>query len=156
MISSFKFVNKKMFPNLGKATKIERKVCIEEDVALECDAKHRTNPKKLDQVKWHKKMKISKDSTWLLLVASNNESNSRVGSEFKLHGNGSLLLPRGRDESEEIFKCDVTKKGNGRLDRHIIVVKSIKCRKEETRTSKKNKYCNVDCLLAFFAMCFLF
>jgi hypothetical protein len=123
-------------PNLGKVTKIEREVCVEEDVVLECEAKRRTNPRKLKQVKWQKKLNAT-DATWLLLVASTDDSNTKVSDRFKLHSNGSLLLEGGRDESEDTYRCDVTKKGDSRLDRHTIVVKNVKCRKEKPQPGKK-------------------
>ncbi|XP_031554240.1 uncharacterized protein LOC116291237 isoform X4 [Actinia tenebrosa] len=115
----------------GKVTLLKREVCVEEDVILDCDAWHRTNPRKLHQVKWHKKNTSGNDVSWSLLVASSG-SNVTVGDGFKLHGNGSLFLPAGRDESDVIYKCDVTKNDFvSRLDRHIIVVKNIKCHSEK-------------------------
>ncbi|XP_031554242.1 uncharacterized protein LOC116291240 [Actinia tenebrosa] len=115
----------------GKVTVIKREVCIEEDVVLSCDAWHRTNPRKLHQVKWHEKNTSGNDVSWSLLVASSG-SNVTVGNGLKLHGNGSLFLPAGRNESDVIYKCDVTKNDvASRLDRHIIVVKNVKCQREK-------------------------
>ncbi|XP_031554141.1 uncharacterized protein LOC116291158 [Actinia tenebrosa] len=114
----------------GKVTLLKREVCVEEDVILDCDAWHRTNPRKLHQVKWHKKNTSGNDVSWSLLVASSS-SNVTVGDGFKLHGNGSLQLHGGRAEEVVTYKCDVTKNVPSRLDRHIIVVKSVECRREK-------------------------
>jgi hypothetical protein len=126
-----------VFSILGKVTLVKREVCVEEDVVLECEAKRRTNPRKLKQVKWHKKNSLGTDVLWSLLVASNG-SNAVVGNGFKLHGNGSLLLHGGRGVSEVRYKCDVTKNVPNRLDRHIIVLKNVKCRTGKNNLSENN------------------
>jgi hypothetical protein len=122
---------------IGKITLSKVQVCSEEDVVLDCAAKHRTNPRKLKQVKWHKKNVSGNDVSWSLLVASSG-SNAVVTNGFKLHGNGSLLLHGGRGVSEVRYKCDVTKNVPNRLDRHIIVLKNVKCRTGKNNLSENN------------------
>ncbi|XP_031554251.1 uncharacterized protein LOC116291245 [Actinia tenebrosa] len=122
----------------GNTTLITRQICLEEDVVLDCDAKHRTNPRKLDEVKWHKKNTSGNDVSWSLLVASRG-SNPVVANGLQFHGNGSLVLKGGRAEGVLRYKCDVTKNVASQLDRHIIVLKNIKCQQPVTPKTRKGR-----------------
>ncbi|KAK3729593.1 hypothetical protein QZH41_016160, partial [Actinostola sp. cb2023] len=109
----------------GQISVTKREVCVEDDVLLDCQAKHRTNPLHLKRVTWHKK---NAGSSWSLVIASDRLKTRLNGT--KLHTNGSLLLPAGRQESEMKYKCDVSK--NIRLsprERHIVIIKNVKCRR---------------------------
>lgn len=110
---------------VGKVTFTKQEVCVEEDVLLDCQAKHRTNPLHLRRVMWHKK----DASSWSLVLTSDKKNVSHDGT--KLHSNGSLLLPSGRPTSDVKYKCDVIKNITSRRERHIILVKNVKCHREK-------------------------
>ncbi|XP_020899383.1 bone morphogenetic protein 1-like [Exaiptasia diaphana] len=109
----------------GKVTFTKQEVCVEEDVLLDCQAKYRTNPLHLRRVMWHKK----DASSWSLVLASDKQNVSRDG--IKLHDNGSLLLPAGRPTNEMKYKCDVIKNVISPRERHVVIVKNVKCHREK-------------------------
>ncbi|KAK3742973.1 hypothetical protein QZH41_008390, partial [Actinostola sp. cb2023] len=105
----------------GKITITKRQVCIEEQVHLECEAKHRTNPRHIKRVTWHKK---ATDASWSLAAASDRHG------DLKLNQNGSLVLKAGRKEGDEEYRCAVSKTNAWRDERHIITLKNVNCRRE--------------------------
>lgn len=114
---------------LGKVTVIRREVCVEEDVVLDCDAKHRTNPRKLKRLMWHVKNTSSSnnDISWSPVVDSDGLS-MKSGDGFRMNENGSLSLQsRVRDEGEVLYRCAVSKNVDSPREMHVVVLKNIKC-----------------------------
>jgi hypothetical protein len=114
-------------------------VCVEEDVLLECEAKHRINPRKLKRVTWKKKTDSDNGSSYSL-VAALNGSTVEVDDGFMLHGNGSLLLRGGRNHGDDTYKCDVTKTDGSERETHFVQVANVKCQNEapHVQPGKKN------------------
>lgn len=103
----------------GQTTVIKQEVCTEENVTLECDAKHRANPSKIKRVMWHKK---DSDGVWSMVAASDRGD---------LGQNSSLVLQAGRKEGKEEFRCAVSKNyTRSRDERHLVVLTNIQCRRE--------------------------
>lgn len=110
----------------GKLTSTKKQVCKGEDLLLDCDAKHRTNPNNLGKTTWRQKATAG---TWQGVATSTG----RVKSNYKLHPNGSLYVQGQNNVDKLTFLCIVTKtKGYLPPERHGIEVKYVMC---ETTTN---------------------
>lgn len=115
----------------------KREVCVEEDVVLDCDAKDRTNPRKLQQITWKKETKLKQGSASYFKVASFDGLTAEADDGFMIHDNGSLVVHKGREEENTTYKCDVSKTDGSDDHTHLVQVKSIKCQ-NETQTRGTN------------------
>lgn len=97
---------------------------MEDDVILDCPAKHRMNPKFFKDLTWL----IKGSGFWTEIANLSNSSNKTYEKGVRLHGNGSLVLPRGRAEGQATYKCEVTKTDERRPERHEVQLKNTKCR----------------------------
>lgn len=124
----------------GQTTVTKREVCVEEDVVLDCDAKDRVNPRKIKQIIWKKETEMKHGSSYSKVAALDLTAEADDG--FKIHGNGSLLVRKGREEGNTTYKCDVSKTDGSKEHTHLVRVKSIKCKNETQRKGKniKNSY----------------
>ncbi|XP_031554245.1 signal peptide, CUB and EGF-like domain-containing protein 3 isoform X2 [Actinia tenebrosa] len=122
----------------GHTTVTKREVCIEEDVVLDCDAKHRTNPRKLKQVTWKKESDGKQGSSFSKVAALYDDVTTDANDGFSIHSNGALLVRKGREEGNMTYKCDVSRTDGNKDETHLVHVKSIKCRNETQKPVKRN------------------
>ncbi|XP_031554241.1 uncharacterized protein LOC116291239 [Actinia tenebrosa] len=110
----------------GEVSNFSQDVCVEDEVVLDCPAKHRTNPRVFKELRW-----LKETSGMLKLVASLSSTRVRINEEgVLLHGNGSLVLPRGRAIGKDTYKCFVHKIGKGRRrEIHEVGLNNSKCHK---------------------------
>lgn len=125
-------------------TVVRREVCVEEDIVLECDAKHRTNPRKLKRVTWHVKNSSNSDISWSPVVDSDRMT-VKGGGDYRMNENGSLSLhSRVRDEGEVTYRCEASKIVDSTREIHVVVLKSIKCAVLRKEPSGKEKCLTYD------------
>jgi len=85
-------------------------------VTLQCNAKQRVNPGKINRVTWHKK---GNNGVWSMVASSDRGD---------LEDNASLVVQTESDVGEEHYRCAVSKNYTGlRDERHFVMLTRIRC-----------------------------